>query len=66
MAVTASTRTPWAAPLRVFERDERLFAVLLAFVMVGGLAALGLVPLRPRHRVDVYALVLWFALYKRW
>src|SRR5689334_1135222 len=64
MAVTASTRTRWAAPLRVFERDERLFAVLLAIVMVGGLTALGLVPLRPRHRVDVYALVLWFALYK--
>jgi signal transduction histidine kinase len=32
--------------------------------MVGGLASLGLVPLRPRHRVDVYSLVIWFALYK--
>ena len=64
MAVTAPARTPWAAPLRVLERDERLFAVLLAFVMVGGLATLGLVPLRPRHRVDVYSLVIWFGLYK--
>ena len=64
MALTAPTRTRWAAPLRVFERDERLFAVLLAIVMVGGLTALGLVPLRPRHRVDVYALVIWFGLYK--
>jgi signal transduction histidine kinase len=32
--------------------------------MVGGLATLGLVPLRPRHRVDVYALIIWFGLYK--
>ena len=38
--------------------------MLLAFVMVGGLATLGLVPLRPRHHVDVYSLVLWFAAYK--
>ncbi len=50
--------------VRLLERDERVFAVLLAFVMVGGLATLGLVPLRPRHRVDVYSLVLWFAAYK--
>ena len=64
MAVTAPTRSPWAAPLRLLERDERLFAVLLAVVMVGGLATLGLVPLRPRHRVDVYSLVIWFGLYK--
>ena len=62
MAVTAPSRTR-AALLRLLERDERLFAVLLAFVMVGGLASLGLVPLRPRHRVDVYSLVIWFALY---
>jgi signal transduction histidine kinase len=49
---------------RILERDERLFAVLLAVVMVGGLASLGLVPLRPRHRVDLYSLVFWFAAYK--
>jgi signal transduction histidine kinase len=32
--------------------------------MVGGLATLGLVPLRPRHRIDLSSLVLWFAAYK--
>jgi len=64
MAVTASARRPWANVLRLLERDERLFAVLLAVVMVGGLATLGLYPLRPRHRVDVYSLVIWFGLYK--
>ncbi len=64
MALTTPARKPWAGLLRLLERDERLFAVLLAVVMVGGLVTLGLVPLRPRHRVDVYSLVLWFALYK--
>jgi signal transduction histidine kinase len=55
---------PWAAVVRLLASDERVFAVLLAVVMVGGLATLGLVPLRARHRVDVYSLVLWFAAYK--
>jgi signal transduction histidine kinase len=64
MAVSAPSRTPWAALFRPLERDERLFAVLLAFVMVGGLATLGLLPLRPRHRIDLYSLVVWFSLYK--
>src|SRR5438445_373127 len=32
--------------------------------MVGGLATLGLVPLRPRQSIDLYSLVIWFALYK--
>src|SRR5262245_46323440 len=32
--------------------------------MVGALATLGLVPLRPRERIDLYSLVIWFALYK--
>jgi signal transduction histidine kinase len=64
MAVTAPTREPWAGLFRPLERDERLFALLLAFVMVGGLATLGLLPLRPRYRVDVYAVVIWFGLYK--
>jgi signal transduction histidine kinase len=54
-------RKPWRA---IQERDERVFAVLLAVVMVGGLATLGLAPLRPRYRFDVYSLVQWFALYK--
>ena len=48
----------------LLERDERVFAFLLALVMVGGLATLGLAPLRPRYRFDVYSLVLWFAAYK--
>ena len=64
MAVNAPSREPWAGLFRPLERDERLFAVLLAFVMVGGLATLGLLPLRPRYRVDVYAVVIWFGLYK--
>jgi len=48
----------------LLQRDERLFALLLAVVMVGGLAAIGLAPLRPRFRIDVYSIVLWFAAYK--
>ena len=57
-------RKPWRVIFRLLERDERVFAVLLAVVMVGGLATLGLAPLRPRYRFDVYSLVQWFALYK--
>ncbi len=57
-------RKPRDAILRLLERDERVFAVLLAVVMVGGLATLGLDPLRARHRVDIYSLVLWYAAYK--
>src|SRR5439155_630988 len=57
-------RKPWHAIFRLLGRDERVFAVLLAVAMVGGLATLGLVPLRPRQRIDLFALVVWFALYK--
>lgn len=57
-------RKPWHAIFRLLERDERVFAVLLAVAMTGGLATLGLVPLGTRHRIDLYSLVLWFALYK--
>jgi signal transduction histidine kinase len=57
-------RKPWHAIFRLLERDERVFAVLLAVAMVGGLATLGLVPLRPRERIDIYSLVVWFTLYK--
>jgi signal transduction histidine kinase len=64
VAVNSADRKPWHAIFRLLERDERVFAVLLAVAMVGGLATLGLVPLRPRHRVDLYSLVIWFALYK--
>jgi signal transduction histidine kinase len=62
--VTTGARKPWHAIFRLLERDERVFAVLLAVAMVAGLATLGLIPLRPRYRLDVYSLVLWFALYK--
>ncbi len=55
-------RRSWDAVLRLLERDERVFAVLLAVVMVGGLATIGLAPAQPA--LDVYALVMWFAAYK--
>ncbi len=61
--VTASR--PWRAIFRLLERDERLFAVLLAIAMVGGLATLGLVRLRPRYQIQSYDwIVFWFAAYK--
>lgn len=59
---TPAHRT-WTAIVRLLERDERVFAFLLAVVMVGGLATLGLA-LRPRHRIDLPSLVFWFAMYK--
>ena len=62
--VTTVERKPWHAIFRLLERDERVFAVLLAAAMVGGLATLGLVPLRPRRQIDLYSLVVWFGLYK--
>src|SRR5262245_866836 len=62
--MVTSARRSWDALLRLLERDERVFAVLLAVVMVGGLATIGLAPLSPKHEVDVYALVIWFAAYK--
>ena len=64
IGATSAERKPWHAIFRLLERDERAFAVLLAVVMVGGVATLGLVPLRPRHRIDLYHLVIWFAAYK--
>jgi signal transduction histidine kinase len=62
--VAPNERKPWHAIFRLLERDERVFAVLLAVVMVGGLATLGLVPLRPRQHIDLFWLVSWFAAYK--
>src|SRR6266478_561672 len=56
-------RRTWGTVVRLFERDERLFAFLLAVVMIGGLSVLGLA-LRPRHRIDLPSLVFWFAMYK--
>ncbi len=64
MPAVGSARRHGNAMFRMLERDERLFALLLAVVMVGGLAAIGLAPLRPRFRIDVYSIVLWFAAYK--
>jgi signal transduction histidine kinase len=65
MSAIAAERKPWYASFRLLERDERVFAVLLAVVMVGGLAALGFFPLRPRYRdIDLYWLVFCFAAYK--
>jgi signal transduction histidine kinase len=64
MAVSPTERKPWHAIFRLLERDERVFAVLLAVVMVGGLATFGLVPLRAGHEIDLYSLVFWFAAYK--
>src|SRR5215475_11111942 len=57
-------RPGWHAIFRLLERDERVFAVLLAVAMVGGLASLGLVPLGPGHRLDLYSLIIWFGAYK--
>jgi signal transduction histidine kinase len=62
--VSGAARTPWQSVLRLLERDERVFAVLLAVVMVGGLATLSLLPLRERHGVDIFWLVFWFGAYK--
>jgi len=62
--VASNERKPWHAIFRLLERDERAFAFLLAVVMVGGLATLGLAPLRPRYQFDVFSLVQWFAFYK--
>ena len=62
--VTRGERKPWHAIFRLLERDERVFAVLLAAAMVGGLATLGLIPLGPRQELDLYSLVIWFSLYK--
>jgi signal transduction histidine kinase len=62
--VTTVERKPWHAIFRLLERDERVFAVLLAAAMVGGLATLGLVPLQPRQQIDFYSLVIWFSFYK--
>jgi signal transduction histidine kinase len=64
MATTAE-RKPWHVSFRLLERDERVFAVLLAVVMVGGLVALGFFPYGRRYRdIDLYWLVFCFAAYK--
>jgi signal transduction histidine kinase len=60
----ATERKPLGAIFRLLERDERVFAFLLAVAMVGGLATTGLIQLRPRQAVDLYSIVFWFAAYK--
>src|SRR5438445_167335 len=50
-------RRTWTAIVRLLERDERVFAALLAVVMVGGLSTLGLA-LRPRFRIDLPSLAV--------
>ena len=62
--VASNERKPWHAIFRLLERDERVFAFLLAVVMVGTLATIGLAPLRPRYQFDVFWVVQWFAFYK--
>ena len=64
--VTTAERKRWHAVFRLLERDERVFAVLLAVAMVGGLATLGLVPLRPRQAIDLYSLVVLVAVVLSW
>ena len=64
MATVSAERKPWHGIFSLLERDERVFAVLLAMAMVSGLATMGFVPLRPRERIDLVSLVVWFALYK--
>ena len=64
MATTTEPK-PWHVSFRLLERDERVFAVLLAVVMVGGLVALGFFPYGRRYRdIDLYWLVFCFAAYK--
>jgi signal transduction histidine kinase len=62
--MTSADRRPLAVIFRLLERDERFFAVLLAVGMIAGLATLGLDPFGPRHEIDLFRLVFWFAAYK--
>lgn len=58
--MTSAAPKQWAAVFRVLERDERVFAVLLALVMGGGLAALGFIPLGKKYQIDLFWLVTLF------
>jgi signal transduction histidine kinase len=57
------TRKPPNVIFRLLERDERVFALLLAVVMVGALILVG-VSIRQRYEIDLTELVIWFAVYK--
>src|SRR6266545_406656 len=59
-----SPQRPWAALVRLLERDERVFAVLLAVAMIGGLATLGLDPFGSRYSLELTSLLVKFAAYK--
>jgi signal transduction histidine kinase len=48
---------------RLLEREERVFALLLAVVMVGALFMAGLI-VRPRYELALSPLVIWFGAYK--
>jgi signal transduction histidine kinase len=61
---TTSPQRPWAALVRLLERDERVFAVLLAVAMIGGLATLGLDPFGSRYSLELTSLLVKFAAYK--
>ena len=61
MAIASSrSRNP---VFRLLEREERVFALLLAVVMVGTLFMAGLI-VRPRYELALTPLVAWFAAYK--
>ncbi|HET7875102.1 MAG TPA: ATP-binding protein [Methylomirabilota bacterium] len=61
--MVTTAKRPWTPLFRMLERDERVFAVLLAVVMVGGLFMVGLTIGR-RYEIDLLPLVLWYAAYK--
>jgi len=46
------------------EPEAQTFAVLRGLAMIGGLAALSIVPLRPEHQVHLGVLLLAFIIYK--
>ncbi|MFQ5898323.1 MAG: PAS domain-containing sensor histidine kinase [Candidatus Methylomirabilia bacterium] len=68
--MTSSVRKRWNALFQVLGSDERVFAVVLALAMVGGLVAihfhepLGLVSLGLSYQIDLVWLVVLFIAYK--
>ncbi|MFQ5827821.1 MAG: PAS domain-containing sensor histidine kinase [Candidatus Methylomirabilia bacterium] len=62
--MTSSASRRWNALFRVLGSDERAFAVLLALAMVGGLIAIGFVPLGQRQPVNLFTVVASFVVYK--
>ncbi|MFQ5520610.1 MAG: sensor histidine kinase [Candidatus Methylomirabilia bacterium] len=68
--MTSSARSRWNALFRVLGSDERVFAVLLALAMVGGLVAIhfhepfGVVYLGEHYQIELVWLVVLFIAYK--